>query len=229
MSELEPAGAESGDEVGNVAEGTEAGKVEDVRQAFVQLWGSMGPFWGISPTTARVHSWLLSRAEPADTDDIMQGLEMSRGAVSMACRDLREWHLIFPEKAPGSRRVTYRPATDLEKVIRNIVELRKRREWDPILESLREWIPLLEADPEPEAQVFRQRLESLESLIALTDSMVESFLKGGLMGRVGLKMLVRAARREASGAPARSEAAAASPVTEPSEDSNRRHDEVRRF
>ncbi len=176
----------------------EPSQVETVRQAFVQLWGSMGAFWGIAPTTARVYSWLLSHAEPADADEIMHGLEMSRGAVSMACRDLREWHLIFPEKAPGSRRVTYRPATDLEKVIRNIVEIRKRREWDPILESLREWIPVLEADPSPEAQVFHQRLESLESLIALTDSMVDVFLKGGLLGRVGLKMLVRAARDDAS-------------------------------
>ena len=169
-------------------------EVETVRQAFVQLWGSMGPFWGISPTTARVYSWLLSRAEPAGADEIMHGLEMSRGAVSMACKDLREWHLIFPEKALGSRRVTYRPATDLEKVIRNIVEIRKRREWDPVLESLREWIPRLEADPSTEAAVFRERLESLESLVALTDSMVDAFLKGGLLGRVGLKLLVKAAR-----------------------------------
>ncbi len=192
MSEIEPAGAD------HRRHHEEHGQVETVRQAFVQLWGSMGPFWGIAPTTARVYSWLLSRAEPADTDEIMQGLEMSRGAVSMACRDLREWHLIFPEKSPGSRRVTYRPATDLEKVIRNIVEIRKRREWDPILESLREWIPLLEADSAPESQVFRERLESLESLIALTDSMVEVFLKGGLLGRVGLKMLVRAARDDVS-------------------------------
>ncbi len=173
-------------------------EVDQVRQAFVQLWGSMGPFWGISPTTARVYSWLLSRSEPADADEIVHGLEMSRGAVSMACRDLREWHLIFPEKAPGSRRVTYRPATDLEKVIRNIVEIRKRREWDPILENLREWIPRLEADPSPEAAVFRQRLESLESLIGLTDSLVDVFLKGGLVGRLGLKMLVKAARDEAA-------------------------------
>ena len=183
-------------DAGSAAGTAESSHVEDVRLAFVQLWGSMGPFWGISPTTARVHSWLLSRAEPADADEIMHGLEMSRGAVSMACRDLREWHLIVPEKALGSRRVTFRPATDFEKVIRNIVELRKRREWDPILENLREWIPRLESDPASEARVFRQRLESLESLIALTDSMVESFLKGGLLGRVGLKALVRAARKE---------------------------------
>ncbi|MEM7349690.1 MAG: hypothetical protein AAF657_02715 [Acidobacteriota bacterium] len=173
-------------------------EVETVRQAFVQLWGSMGPFWGISPTAARVYSWLLSRAEPAHADDIVGGLEMSRGAVSMACRELREWHLIFPEKLPGTRRVIYRPATDLEKVIRNIVEIRKRREWDPVLESLREWIPRLAADPTPEAEIFRQRLESLESLVSLTDSMVKAFLRGGMVRKLGLKMLVKAAREDAA-------------------------------
>ncbi len=164
-----------------------------VRDAFVQLWGSMGPFWGISPTTARIHSWLLSRTEAADTEEIMDGLELSRGAVSMACRELREWHLVLAEKAPGARRVTFRPATDLEKVIRNIVQIRKRREWDPVLENLREWIPRLERDASPDAAVFRERLVALESLIALTDSMVEVFLKGGMLGRVGLKLLVKAA------------------------------------
>lgn len=178
-------------------------EVDSVREAFVQLWGSMGPFWGIPPATARVHSWLLSRAEPADTEEIMQGLEMSRGAVSMACRELREWHLIQAEKAPGSRRVLFRPATDLEKVIRNIVQIRKRREWDPVLEHLREWIPVLERDRSPDARVLRERLEALESLITLADSMVEVFLKGGMLGRVGLRLLVKTATEEARHAPPR--------------------------
>lgn len=175
-------------------------EVDTVRQAFVQLWGMMGPFWGISPTTARVHSWLLSRPEPADTEEIMAGLEMSRGAVSMACRELREWGLLSPEKAPGSRRITFRPATDLEKVVRNIVAIRKRREWDPILESLREWIPKLEAEKSPEAAIFRDRLKSLEALVALADSMVEAVLAGGMIGRLGLKLLVKASRKQSSSA-----------------------------
>ena len=176
----------------------ETPSLESVREAFVQLWGAMGPFWGISPTTARVYSWLLSRAEPADTEEIMQGLEMSRGSVSMACRELRDWHLIVPEKAPGSRRVTHHVATDLEKVIRNIVQIRKRREWDPVLESLREWIPRLETDTSPDAAVLRRRLEAFESLITLMDSMIEVFLKGGMVGKLGLKLLVSAARNGAS-------------------------------
>ncbi len=170
--------------------------LDAVREDFVQLWGAMGPFWGISPTTARVYSWLLSRTEPADTDEIMDGLELSRGAVSMACRELREWHLVMPEKVAGSRKVVFQPATDLEKVIRNIVQIRKRREWDPILESLREWIPELEKDPSNDAAIFRQRLASIEAMIGVMDSMVEVFLKGGLVGKVGLKLLVDAARNE---------------------------------
>ena len=171
-------------------------EIETVRHDFVQLWGAMAPFWGISPTTARVYSWLLSRAETADADEIMHGLELSRGAISMACRELRDWGLIFPEKEPGSRRITYRPATDLEKVIRTIILTRKLREWDPILERLREWVPQLADDTSPDAVVFRQRLEGIEALFSRVDALVESFLKGGMVSRFGLKILTNGATKD---------------------------------
>ncbi len=174
-------------------------EVDVVRREFVQLWGSMAAFWGISPTTAKVHSWLLSTTHPADTDEIMDALEISRGAVSMACRELRDWGLLFSEKEPGARRVTYRPATDPEKVIKNIIEKRKRREWDPILEGFREWIPRLGNDPSPEAAAVRARLESLESLVARADAIVEVFLKEGLVGRLGLKLLRNVSRDKSAG------------------------------
>jgi DNA-binding transcriptional regulator GbsR (MarR family) len=190
--------------------------VDAVRQAFIQLWGTMGPFWGISQATARVYSWLLARSEPADTDEVMAGLDLSRGAVSMACRELREWHLIVVDKGPGSRRVLYRPSTDLEQVIRNIISIRKRREWDPVLENLRQWIPRLDAAKDPEADIFRQRLEAIEQLVGLADSMVELFLKGGLVGRVGLKMLISATQIKGTSAPANaaSERESAVPVVD---------------
>lgn len=171
---------------------------ESVRKAFVQLWGSMGPFWGVSPTTARVYGWLISKKDSATADEIMEGLEMSRGAVSMACRELRDWGLIYAEKESGVRQTSYRPETDLEKAMRNIVQARKRREWDPILERLREWIPELESERSAEAQVFRDRLKGIESLVGMADSMAESFLKGGMVHSLGLKMLVAAANKKSA-------------------------------
>lgn len=175
--------------------------VTDVRHAFVELWGAMGPFWGISPTTARVYSWLLSRAEPADAEEIMEGAGLSRGGVSMACRELREWGLVVPERDPHGRRTLWHPTTDPEKVVRRIVEIRKRREWDPILENLREWIPRLEATDDADAAIFRDRLVQLEALVALADQMVDVFLRGGTVSRLGLKFLVRAAGLPAAETP----------------------------
>lgn len=161
-----------------------------VRDDFVQLWGSLGTFWGVSPTTARVFGWLFSRHEPADANEIMDGLELSRGAVSMACRELREWGLVTTETAAGVRRTLYRPVTDLERVVRHVIQIRKRREWDPILENLRKWIPELESDPSPEAAVFAERLRAIETLVDLADTMAERFLSGDTVSNLGLKVLV---------------------------------------
>src|SRR6185436_5478456 len=140
-------------------------QTETVRKEFVQLWGQMGPFWGVSPATARVYGWLLSKADAATSDEIMAGLSMSRGAVSMACRELRDWGLIEFEREPAGRHFRYRPETEMEKAIRNIVQTRKRREWDPMLERLREWIPKLEAERSAEAQIFKDRLKAIEALV----------------------------------------------------------------
>ena len=76
------------------------------------------------------------------------------------------------------------------------MQTRKRREWDPILEHLRTWIPKLAAERSADAQVFRDRLKALEALVGLADSMAESFLKGGMVNRLGLKVLVAAAGRK---------------------------------
>jgi DNA-binding transcriptional regulator GbsR (MarR family) len=170
-------------------------ETESVRDAFVGLWGAMGPFWGVPPATARVFGWLISQDEAATADDIMDGLDMSRGAVSMACRELRDWGLVHVDRETGGRQIRYRPETDLEKAIRNIVQTRKRREWDPMLERLRDWIPRLERERTAEAQVFRDRLKAIESLVGTVDAMAESFLKGGMVRSLGLKVLVAAALR----------------------------------
>ena len=170
--------------------------VEAVREAFLSLWGALGPFWGVPPATARVYGFLLSKKESQTADAIVGDLGMSRGAVSMACRELRDWGLVHLERTAGTRQIAYRPETDLERAIRNIVVARKRREWDPILDHLREWIPRLEAERSAEAAVFRERLEAIEALVSMADALAESFLKGGLVQQLGLKVLVASAGRK---------------------------------
>ena len=167
---------------------------EDVRTELVRLWSRLGQFWGIPAGTARVYAWLLSCPHGAGSDDIMAGLTMSRGAVSMACKELRDWGLVVAVQEPGERRVRHAVQEDLASVVRTIVQTRKRREWDPILASVRNWIPRLESAPAEEAAVLRDRLESIEACVGMADAMAQRFLEGGMVSGLGLRTLTAAAQ-----------------------------------
>ena len=168
---------------------------EQVRDEFIQLWSRLGQFWGIPAGSSRVYAWLLSRPDGAGSEEIMAGLTMSRGAVSMACKELRDWGLVIPVQDPGERRARHVVETDLVTVVRNIVQARKRREWDPILDGVRDWIPRLAADHSREATVLRERLESIEACVGMADGMAQRFLDGGMLSELGLRTLTATARK----------------------------------
>ena len=167
--------------------------LEQVRGELVTLWDRLGPLWGISPSAGRVHGWLLTQPDPREAEEIADGLAMSRGAVSMACTELVEWGLVIAERPAGSRRTVFRPVTDLEQVIRSIVQTRKQREWDPLLTHLDRWLEALEGERGAAVDV-RSRLERLRGVVAVVDRMAMRFLKGGAFGTLGLKAVVRASR-----------------------------------
>lgn len=170
--------------------------LDDIRSSLIELWGQLAPYWAVSPMTARVYGYLLSKKDPATAEQMMEDVLLSRGAVSMACRELLDWGLVESMRVEGSRQLAYRPETDLEKVIRNIARARKRKEWDPMLERLREWIPKLESEKSEEARVFLDRISKIEAIVSLAESMADSFLKGGLLQQFGLKALIATAMKK---------------------------------
>ena len=171
-------------------------ELESVREEFTELWGQLGRFWGLPPTTAQVYAWLLSSDEELDADTLMEELSLSRGAISMAVRELRDWGLVHVEPTAGSRRLTYRVESDPERTIRAIVATRKRREWDPVLENVRDFRDRLEGEDSPTATTFRERLAVIESLVSVTDAMAERLLSGGVVKSLAIELLVRRARKK---------------------------------
>src|SRR5581483_3832766 len=158
-----------------------ASTLDKVRNEVVLLWDRLGPLWGVSPAAGRVHAWLLTQTRPQEADEIADGLSMSRGAVSMACAELVDWGVITVERPAGMRRQLFQPVTDLELVIRNVVETRKRREWDPLLTHLDRWLEELSGE-RGEAVDVRSRLERLRGIISIVDRLSMRFLKGGALG-----------------------------------------------
>src|SRR5437763_13347758 len=111
--------------------------LDGVEQEFVGLWRSMSGLWGISPTMAEIHGLLYITGAALSMDDIMARLEISRGNVSMNLSKLAEWGLVRRVHTRGDRRDYYESLADVREMLTLVAAQRKRREIDPILNTLR--------------------------------------------------------------------------------------------
>ena len=167
---------------------------DEVRDRFTSLWSRLGPMWGIPPSTARLHAWLLSRPEGADAETLSEELGLSRGAVSMACKELLDWGLIVSARPAGNRRVIFRAESALERAIVSIIRTRKRKEWDPLLAEVRQWREELALESSSEATHMGRLFAELEGVVGMVEATARAFLSGFVIRRIGLKSLLRAAR-----------------------------------
>lgn len=165
-------------------------ELDNVRDEIVQFWSQMAPYWAISPAAARVHAYLLATTELSDTDQLMEGLGLSRGAVSMACKELREWGLIRQSKPAGSRKVQFYAETDWESAIRAIAENRRRREWGPIERRVSEWSERLKKDRSKPAGEVRDRLVGIAALVGAANESADALLGGKTVKGLGMRFLL---------------------------------------
>src|SRR5947207_5606084 len=169
-------------------------RLEQVEDRFVDLWDTMSSLWGISPTMARIHGLLYITGAALSMDDIMARLNISRGNVSMNLTKLVEWGLVRPVHKRGDRRDYYESLSDVWEMFTLVATQRKRREVDPILNTLRQCKERLapealgaDAD-QPQAQDRRRRVNDLLAILSLIDSLAQRFFESqrGLRAAVDL-------------------------------------------
>src|SRR5712692_7370155 len=112
-------------------------RLQEVEDQFVDLWRTMSSLWGISPTMAQIHGLLYISGAALSMDDIMDRLGISRGNVSMNLSKLVEWGLVKRVHKRGDRRDYYESLGDVWEIFTLVAAQRKRREIDPILNTLR--------------------------------------------------------------------------------------------
>ena len=129
-------GGGTGSDVMSTRPGETPPILREAREQFIAAWGQMGSNWGIPRTMAEVHSLLFILGRPLNTDDVMEYLEISRGNASMTLRSLLEWGLTRRVHIRGDRKEYFEAEQDVWKLFRTILRERKKREVDPVLESL---------------------------------------------------------------------------------------------
>lgn len=135
--------------------------VERIRERFILHWGEMGSLWGINRTMAQVHALLYISPEPLSANDIMKELQISRGNVSMALRELIAWGIVSRVHIKGERREFYTTEKDVWQMFRIIARERKKREVDPTINVLRESVEELNQLPDSEGQYEREKIKNL--------------------------------------------------------------------
>jgi DNA-binding transcriptional regulator GbsR (MarR family) len=168
-----------------------------IEEKFVGLWRSMSSLWGISPTMAEIHGLLYITGAALSMDDIMDRLEISRGNVCMNLSKLAEWGLVRRVHKRGDRRDYYESLSDVWEMFTLVAAQRKRREIDPILNTLRQCKERLSPESlgakaeSDEAEDRRRRVNDLLSFLTLVDSLAQRFFESHRGLRAAVELLAR--------------------------------------
>src|SRR3954454_11871936 len=162
---------------------------------FIRRWGEMGQTWGINRTMAEIHALLYITGQGLCTDDVMERLNISRGNASMSLRALVDWGIIRRLHKRGERREYFESLGDVWEMFSLIAAERKRREMDPVLETIRQCRQMLDepalgkaAAKREDVQLTRQRLASMEEFMQVTNKIFQQFIGNA---RSGLTRVVK--------------------------------------
>src|SRR6059058_20261 len=175
-------------------------QLRTAQDLFIGRWGEMGQTWGINRTMAEIHAFLYITGAPQCTDDVMERLNISRGNASMSLRALCDWGIIRRMHKRGERREYFESLGDVWEMFSIIAAERKRREMDPVLETIKQCQKMLDestlgksAAKQEAVRLTRQRLAGMEEFMSVTNKIFQQFIsnaRGGLTRVV--KLLLKA-------------------------------------
>lgn len=172
--------------------------LEQARLLFIRRWGEMAASWGISRTMAEIHALLYLAPEPLCTDDVMEHLEVSRGSASTNLRQLENWGLVFRIHRRNDRKEYFEAETDVWQMFEIIIRERRRREVQPIVETIERCLLLVDEGRSKrgksgrvgptDVDAFQKRFTEIRDF---TEAMNGVFNLVSKAGRSGLRPLVK--------------------------------------
>jgi HTH-type transcriptional regulator, glycine betaine synthesis regulator len=172
-------------------------RLQHVEDRFVELWNNMANLWGISPTMARIHGLLYLSGAALSMDDIMDRLAISRGNVSMNLSKLVEWGLVHRVHKKRDRKEYFESLGDVWEMFTLVANQRKRREIDPIINTLRRCRDELSPESlgakaaEDAARQRMQRINDLLKFLTLVDSLAQRFFESHRGLREAIELLAQ--------------------------------------
>lgn len=152
-------------------------KLDEARQEFIQSWGVLGSQWGINRTMAQVHALLLISSRPLSTDEIMDELSISRGNANMNIRELANWGLVSKVIVAGDRKEYFSAEKDIWKVATRIMYQRKKRELDPMLQTLDKIVNIDGDKRNADVKAFTETVNNIQNFASQAEKTLDVVIK----------------------------------------------------
>jgi len=140
-------------------------------QTFVLHFGEMGSRWGINRTVGQIYALLYLSEEPLNADQIVLGLGFSRSNVAMGIKELEAMNLVMLRHIPNDRKDYYATHEEIWDIVRNLVEVRRKREIDPTLSMLRSVI--MESPSSEEEKHAKVKVEEMHNVVEMLSGWYE--------------------------------------------------------
>lgn len=150
-------------------------KYQDAKQKFIQAWGTLGSNWGINKAMAQIHALLIISPDPLTADEIMEGLQMSRGNVNMNVRALMDWGIVTKENKVGDRKDYFIADKDVWELARQVSRERRKREIEPIIKVLNQ-VRAVEGSGK-QVEEFKEVTHGLKDFSEKVDGVLDKFVK----------------------------------------------------
>lgn len=149
---------------------------------FIEGWGRMGPYWGISRVMAEIYAQLYLSDRPLTLEDMSKKLKSSRSNISLNVRGLIELGVVNKVVIRGDRKDYYSAEDNIGKVAKLLAMAKKKRELDPAMEIVDEALaaarPAEQDHGAPPDPSMVEKLEELKRHMDFVNSIFLSFVGG---------------------------------------------------
>lgn len=151
-----------------VPETEQTSRKREIEDRVLQEWAELATAWGVSPVLGRIHGLLILSGQPMTAEEICERLQISRASASVQLNAILDWGLARRLFVPGDRRQYYQGDQDHWSWFRRAAIVRKRREFDPVVDRLGEALEASRAAAadDPELAGFSDRLANLHRFVS---------------------------------------------------------------
>ncbi len=136
--------------------------------------GRVIEFWGFKHNHGRTWALLYLRDEPMSASDLREELDLSKGAVSMITKDLRQWDVVQRTRVSESRATHYLAERDFLGMVRRVLRDREVKLVEDVRDQLEEALEIAE-DSEADDDTV-ERIREMYRLADMTQNALELFL-----------------------------------------------------